>query len=181
MTGGTKGVSSRPWRGAGPQTPGVSGRRVLSLGGLGVALGPIFGLPRPRTADAAESLRLYVDAQTSTSRTNQEVSARLLVSLRDEETDRVIVWSDLKPYAQPGVSKHALHVHIYDNEDPDLPGIEVGHLHPEEFADPSRAQDGRYFVDFDFPHGGLYTVEVGYLLKEGKAPATASQTIRVGT
>lgn len=91
-----------------------------------------------------------------------------------------MLWSDLVPFAMPGATKHKLHVHVYDNDDPDIPGIEVGHIHPEEFAsagDGSFGANGEYALEFAFPHAGEYAVEVGYLLQG--SPSSARQTITV--
>jgi len=53
----------------------------------------------------------------------------------------------------------------------------VGHVHPEDFGNPSASRDGKYDVEFEFPHPGAYTVELSYLLASSNNGA--AKTIRV--
>mmetsp|Transcript_46278 Transcript_46278/g.117157 ORF Transcript_46278/g.117157 Transcript_46278/m.117157 type:complete len:212 (+) Transcript_46278:242-877(+) len=107
-------------------------------------------------------------------------AAPLLVRLRRDQGTPVL-WGELEPFAMPGATKHKLHVHVYDNDDPDIPGIEVGHIHPEEFiADQPGAalgDNGEYALVFDFPHAGEYAVEVGYKLKGTSSPSKQTITL----
>merc|ERR1712157_417522 len=81
-----------------------------------------------------------------------DVPARLTFALTEKGTGTPILWKDLSSFSSTGSKPHALHVHVYDEDDPDIPGIEVGHVHPEDFGNPAASRDGKYDVEFEFPH-----------------------------
>ena len=152
-------------------------RRIfLSLGGLGVS-GNLAGNCRPTWA-REEAREVSCDVKVEQLRGGlgpDDVPARLTFALTEKETGTPILWKDLASFSSTGCKPHALHVHVYDEDDPDIPGIEVGHVHPEDFGNPAASRDGKYDVEFEFPHPGAYTVELSYLLasfNNGAAPKT---------
>ena len=175
---GTRGVRTQSLRHEVAAAAMARRRLCLSLGGLAVARNLLLD---GRTVLARElerdvSVKLEVE-QLQGGLGPDDVPARLTFALSDEESGKPILWKDLETFASMGSRPHAIHIHVYDEDDPDIPGIEVGHLHPEEFGNPAASTDGKYDVEFDFPHSGTYAVEVSYLLTENKG--AAPKTIRV--
>ena len=85
-----------------------------------------------------------------------------------------MLWGDLSAFAMPGAKKHRMHIHVYDSGDPDIPGIEIGHIHPEEFVSEPGASPGGssgvYEMEFAFEHPGTYDVEVSYMPQGTSSP-----------
>lgn len=138
------------------------GRRATLrlLGGGGGALAGALALPPAAPAEGEASAAVSVEPLAG-GMSPTDVPARIDLALRTS-AGAPVRWDALEPFAMPGAKKHAVHVHLYDDEDEDIPGIEVGHVHPEEFGDVKGVRDGVFPVVFDFPHPGRFTVEVSW-------------------
>uniref|UniRef100_A0A7S1T4W8 Uncharacterized protein n=1 Tax=Tetraselmis chuii TaxID=63592 RepID=A0A7S1T4W8_9CHLO len=168
------------------QAPGVGWRRRALLAAatfLSLPPAPVGMWRRPgflRSAIATEA-PVACDIQVQLP-TNDSEKSQILVTLLREGSGLPVLWNEMEPFAMPGAPKHRLHVHVYDNGDPDIPGIEIAHIHPEEFVEGSRQADlgskGEYRLEFAGPRqGSELVVEVDYKLKGSASAAKAQMTV----
>ncbi|KAG1666119.1 hypothetical protein FOA52_010909 [Chlamydomonas sp. UWO 241] len=126
-------------------------RQLLLSIGLGIAAAPLLPSEGALAQGPKASATLVPLKQPLYS--GEQTELTFLLTAADGHP---VQWGELESYSLFGVKPHRLHIKIYDD---DLEGIEVGHVHPEEFGDPTRGQaQGRYTVKYTFPGPSTYNV-----------------------